>query len=66
MISNGPTVDDVERFWRVVTTFSEVPEVREWRARVDEERRLRPRLTNSLDQAEYALGVKGRCEHCPA
>ncbi len=66
LISNGPTADDVERFWSVVAALSDVPEVREWRARVDEERRLRPVLTNSLDHAEYALGLKGKCVHCPA
>jgi len=66
IISNGPTADDVERCWSVVAAFSDLPEVREWRARVDEERRLRPLLTDSLEHAEYALGLKGKCEHCPA
>lgn len=66
MISNGPSAQDIEHFWDVVAEFPNLSEVREWRERIDDERRLRPLLTDSLDHAEYALDLKGKCEHCPS
>ncbi|HEV2036768.1 MAG TPA: hypothetical protein VGU71_21670 [Candidatus Dormibacteraeota bacterium] len=65
MITTGLTWTRIDRLWAVVSEFPNLADVRDWRTKVDEERRLRPVLLDGLEQAEIGVRLKGNCEHCP-
>jgi hypothetical protein len=65
MVTTDLSVAAIERFWAVLSMFSTLPEVREWRAKVEGIQRLRPALSDQLDRAEITVALRGKCQHCP-
>jgi len=59
------TEQDVENAWQAISTFGDLREVKDWSARVDAVKRLRPALLDALEHVEIAVDLKGKCEHCP-
>jgi hypothetical protein len=64
--ATGLSETDIQRIWDAVCAFQDLPDVRDWRMRLQETRRLRPILVEGLGRAEIAVELEGRCEHCPA
>jgi hypothetical protein len=56
----------VQGVWEVVSAFPNLPDVRDYRTRIEEARQLRPVLLDGLEHAEIAVDLKGKCEHCPS
>lgn len=55
----------VERVWQAVCDFPNLPGVQDWRTREEAHDQLRPALYDSLERAEIAFDLKGKCPHCP-
>jgi len=65
IVTKDLTSDVVERIWQTVSDFPKLPAVQEWRTREEAHDQLRPVLSDSLERAEIAFDLKGKCPHCP-
>lgn len=65
IVSTGLSAAVVQQVWDVVTAFPNLPDVQDWRYRLQESRRLRVALIEGLGRAEVAVDLEGKCEHCP-
>jgi hypothetical protein len=65
IIRSGQLTDKgIQRVWDAVDAFPNLPDVRDYRTRLEAARRLRPVLLDGLEHAEIAVELKGKCEHC--
>lgn len=65
IVTKGLTSDVVERAWQTVCDFPNLPGVQNWMTKKKAHDQLRPALADSLERAEIAFDLKGRCPHCP-
>jgi hypothetical protein len=42
------TEDGIERTWQIISTFGDIPDVKDWRTKVDEVKRFRPASWTAL------------------
>ncbi|MHB8614105.1 MAG: hypothetical protein ACYDAL_17035 [Candidatus Dormibacteraceae bacterium] len=65
IVTKNLTSDVVERVWQTVIDFPKLPGVQDWRTSKEAHDQLRPVLADSLERAEIAFELKGKCPHCP-
>lgn len=66
IVRSGHLTDTiVKSVWEAVSAFPDLPDVRDYRTRLQEAQRLRPLLLDGLEHAEIAVELEGKCEHCP-
>jgi hypothetical protein len=59
------TDKSIHGVWEAISGFPNLPDVRDYRTRLEAARRLRSALLDGLEHVEIAVVGRGKCEHCP-